>query len=79
MNIQAEKLEILKLILETDNPGIISSIKAIFKKESEIDFWDELSNEEKEDILEGIKHADNGDVIKYNEFIKKHNPDSQSL
>jgi hypothetical protein len=29
MNIQAEKLEILKLILETDNHGIISSIKAI--------------------------------------------------
>lgn len=46
MNIQAEKLEILKLILETDNPGIISSIKAIFKKEKEIDFWDELINED---------------------------------
>ncbi len=67
MNIQAEKLEILKLILETDNPGIISSIKAIFKKEKEIDFWDELLPEEKEDILEGIKDADNGDVIEYNE------------
>lgn len=72
MNIQAEKLELLKLILETDNPSIIASIRAIFKKEKEIDFWDELSPEEKDDILEGIKDADNGDVIKYNDFIKKH-------
>jgi hypothetical protein len=72
MNIQAEKLELLKLILETDNPSIIASIRAIFKKEKEIDFWDELSPEEKDDILEGIKDADNGDIIKYNDFIKKH-------
>lgn len=72
MNIQAEKLEILKLILETDNPGIISSIKAIFRKEKEVDFWDELSHDEREDILEGIKDAENGNVIEYNDFIKKH-------
>lgn len=60
------------MILETDNPGIIFSIKAIFKKEKEIDFWDDLSHEEKQDILEGIKDADNGEVIEYNDFIKKH-------
>jgi hypothetical protein len=72
MNIQADKLEILKLFLETENPDIISSIKAIFKKEKEIDFWDELTLEEKEDILEGIKDADNGNVREYSEYIKKH-------
>lgn len=27
MNIQAEKLEIMKMLLETDNPGILISIK----------------------------------------------------
>ncbi len=72
MNIQAEKLELLKLILETENPGIIASIKAMFKKEKDIDFWNTLSRENQEDILEGIKEADNGEVIPYEEFIRKH-------
>ncbi len=27
MNIQAEKIELVKMILETDNPSILSSIK----------------------------------------------------
>ena len=30
MNIQAEKLELVRMILNTDNPGILSSIKRIF-------------------------------------------------
>ena len=32
MNIQAQKLEIMKMILETDNPGILESIKGLFTK-----------------------------------------------
>ena len=33
MNIQAEKIALAKMLLETDNPKIIESIKEIFKKE----------------------------------------------
>jgi len=29
MNIQAEKIELMKMILETDNPSILNSIKRI--------------------------------------------------
>lgn len=36
------------------------------------DFWNTLSENEKEEILEGIKEADNGDTIDYEEFMKKH-------
>ncbi len=32
MNIQAEKLAIMKLILETENTSVLESIKNIFKK-----------------------------------------------
>jgi hypothetical protein len=32
MNLQAEKLEVLKLILDTDDKNIISEVKSIFKK-----------------------------------------------
>tara|TARA_E500000318_G_C3371022_1_gene138483 strand:+ start:261 stop:404 length:144 start_codon:yes stop_codon:yes gene_type:complete len=32
MNIQAEKIALARMLLETDNPKIIESIKKIFKK-----------------------------------------------
>ena len=54
MNIQAEKLEILRLILETDNPKILDSIKNIFKKQVDLDFWDTIPKSQKEDILLGV-------------------------
>ena len=42
MNIQAEKIELLKLLLDTNNPKIIQLIKQIFEQEKNADFWDEL-------------------------------------
>jgi hypothetical protein len=38
MNIQAEKIHLAKLILETENPKILESIKKIFKKDKTADF-----------------------------------------
>ena len=32
MNLQAEKIELVKMLLDTENPEIIESIKNIFKK-----------------------------------------------
>ncbi len=71
MNIQAEKIEIVKMILETDNPNILQSVKKIFKKNTSADFWDTLTSEQKEDILQGIKDIENGDVVDYQVFMKK--------
>lgn len=73
MSIQAEKLELMKLILETDNPSILNAIKSILKKDSRIDFWDTLSDSEKQDIEMGIQEIDEGETIDYDEFIKKYN------
>ena len=72
MNIQAEKIELMKLILETDNPGILSSIKKILKKESKKDFWDTLPQSQKEEILKSIEEIENGEIVDYDDFIKKH-------
>ncbi|MEQ8476805.1 hypothetical protein [Fulvivirga sp.] len=72
MNIQAEKLKIMKMILETDNTSILESIKSIFNKENSADFWTNLSDEHKEDILKGIEEVDNGQVVNYNDFMAKH-------
>ena len=72
MNIQAEKLEIMKMILETDNPGILKSIKSIFKKESKTDFWESLAPFQKAEIQKGIDEANRGEVVDYNDFMKEH-------
>ena len=72
MNIQAEKLELMRMILETDNPSIIDSIKKIFKKQTKKDFWETIPRNQKEDILKGIEEIESGEIIDYEDFMKKH-------
>ena len=72
MNIQAEKLELVRKILDTDNPGILSSIKQIFTSSKKIDFWDSLPQSQKEEILKGIEEVENGETVDYEDFIKNH-------
>ncbi|HAM97182.1 MAG TPA: hypothetical protein DCQ26_01085 [Marinilabiliales bacterium] len=72
MNIHAEKLEIMKMILDTDNPSILESIKRLFKKGATLDFWETLPQEQRDDILQGIKEIENGEVLDYEDFMKKH-------
>ncbi len=72
MNIQAEKIEIMKLVLETENPGILESIRNIFNKNQTADFWETLPKEQQDDILQGIKEVENREVVDYEEFMRKH-------
>lgn len=70
MNIQAEKLELMKLILNTENPSILQKIRKIFIKEK--DFWNALTELEKEDVLKGIEELDKGETYSFDEIMKKH-------
>ncbi|HAF29521.1 MAG TPA: hypothetical protein DCG75_10780 [Bacteroidales bacterium] len=72
MNIQAEKIELMKMILETDNPSILTSIKKMLKRASSKDFWDTLPQSQREEILKGIEEIENGEIVDYEDFIKKH-------
>ena len=72
MSIQAKKLEIMKLILETDNPGILEIIKGLFKQNITTDFWETLSEEQKEDVLLGIGEIEKGEVVDYQDFMKSY-------
>lgn len=73
MNIQAEKLEIMKLILDTDNPSLLHlPLNALFTREAKKDFWSYLSQVHKNEILIGIDDMENGRICDYEEFIGKH-------
>ncbi len=71
MNIQAEKIELIKLILNIDNINLLSHIKHFLQEKGKEDFWDALSPEEKDDIFLGLNDIQNNDVVEYEEFIKK--------
>jgi hypothetical protein len=62
MDIQSEKLKLIKLLVETDDKDIIESIKNIFKSEKK-DMWKELSPEEQEEIDLSIQEANRGDKV----------------
>ena len=70
MDIQAIKLELLKIILENDNAEFIRKVSDYVKKENS-DFWNELSLAAQEEIKEGIEELEKGKRISYEAFLKK--------
>ena len=71
MDIQSSKLELVRLILKIDNQQIINKLTAMLKEQDQ-DFWNELSDQQKEEIKLGIKQLDDGQRISVEEFISKH-------
>ncbi len=69
MNLQAEKLNILQTIMSTDDESLIRDVKA-FLSDRKTDWFDELSNEQQKDVLEGIAQADNGQTVTHAEAVK---------
>ncbi|ENA1794884.1 hypothetical protein H0I59_10805 [Flavobacterium psychrophilum] len=71
MNIQLEKLEIIKMLVETNDSSIIESIKKIFKSEKK-NSWEELSDEQKIEIEEGERQIEKGEFFYYEDIMKKY-------
>jgi len=71
MNLQAKKLELVQLILNTEKPTVLAKVEAVFKKEKGADWWDEISEAEKKAIEESIAEADNGQLIPHAEVMKE--------
>ena len=72
MNMQAEKIELAKLLLKTNNTKIIQSIKEIFKAENSVDFWEELTYDQKKEIDAARKEIKEGKSSDYEAFMSKH-------
>jgi len=59
MDIQVEKLNLIRWLTEVEEPSIIEQFIAL-KNEQQKDWWDEITNDEKADIEEGLAQADGG-------------------
>jgi len=71
MDIQAEKLNLIKWLTEVNEPSVIERFIAL-KKEQTVDWWDDISNDEKAEIEEGLAQADRGEVFSHEEVMQKY-------
>lgn len=70
MNIEATKLELMQLLLNTRKESILNKIKRIYQEES-LDWWTEMSSEEQAEVEEGLKQAENGEVVSHESVMKR--------
>ncbi|OBX25773.1 hypothetical protein LX77_02875 [Gelidibacter algens] len=69
MSIEATKLELIQILLQTQNEHLLSKLKEVFDEE-QIDWWFEMSKEEQEEIKTGLDQADKSNFIA-NETVMK--------
>ncbi|MEX0780294.1 MAG: hypothetical protein WD491_04170 [Balneolales bacterium] len=69
MDIKTSKIELAKLILEIDNPTLIQKIHELVTHQID-DFWQTLSEQEKEEIHLGLSQLDRGERISFEEYMK---------
>jgi len=70
MDIEATKLELMQLILNTKKESILKKIKKIYQEESS-DWWNEMSSEEQAEIEEGLRQAEAGELVSHENVMKR--------
>ncbi len=71
MNIQSEKIELVKRLLDTNDEAILQQIKDVFENQDK-DFWDELPDHVKNGIARAKKQANEGLFTPHDEVMKKY-------
>nr|WP_315251664.1 hypothetical protein [uncultured Flavobacterium sp.] len=64
MDLNAEKLKLIKKIAKTKDIDILKKIKAVFE-DREKKVWKELTPEQQEEINIGIQNENRGDVVDF--------------
>lgn len=72
MNLQARKLELVQLILNTDRPNLLEKVSQILKQEEEADWWDELPLSVQKSVKRGMEQAKRGETRPHSEVMKKY-------
>ena len=71
MDILAEKLNLIKWLTELEEPSVIKQFIAL-KNERQRDWWDEIGEDERAEIEEGLAKAERGDVLFHEEVMAKY-------
>ena len=71
MNIQAKKIELVRLILNTEKPAILEKIAKIFQQE-ETDWREGLSNEAIKSVERGLEQSKMGNTVSHEQVMEKY-------
>jgi hypothetical protein len=71
MDIQTEKLELVKRLLDTDDESVLQEVKTVFENH-EKDFWTDLPEYVKTGIERSRKQAEAGLLTPHDEVMKKY-------
>ncbi len=70
MNIQAEKLNVLQQIINSDDVNLIKDIKSLINNR-DMDWFDGLSKSQQNDVTEGLNQLDSGNFFSHEEAKKR--------
>ena len=71
MNLQAEKIQLAKMILSIENKSIVQQIKDVLNSTQQ-DWWNTISKDEQRAIKQGLDELDNGLFKSHKEVMKKY-------
>jgi hypothetical protein len=71
MDLQTQKIELAKMLLDTEDIDLLSEIKVLFEQR-EKDFWPELPEHVKKGIEKSLQQSKEGLVIPHEEVMKKY-------
>ena len=72
MDIQAEKLALVKAILDIEDIGLIKKVKKLVSKRAKSDDWfDDLTEEQQQSVMRGLEQADRGEFISHEEAVAR--------
>lgn len=70
MNVEATKLELIQLLLQTRKESLLTKLKKVFEEE-QADWWDEMSNKEQYEVETGLDQADKENYIAGPDVMKR--------
>jgi hypothetical protein len=71
MNIETRKVSIISWLTHLSNEDIISEIERL--KDTEPDWWDVISDDEKSEIEKGLLEIEAGEIKTHEEVMSKYN------
>lgn len=72
MDIKADKIELARILLDTEDEALIQEVKAVVKSHCD-DFWDKLPAHVKEGIQRSRIQAAEGLLTPHEEVMSKYN------
>ncbi|SEB17644.1 hypothetical protein [Pedobacter hartonius] len=70
MNIQAEKLNVLQQIINSDDVNLIKDIKSLINNRK-MDWFDRLSKSQQNNVTEGLNQLDSGNFFSHKKAKKR--------